>query len=397
MYARVSFSPVTQYVSILVCRFSFKKALAVVGYDNVQFQEALGVYRQYKSVEEFVDLLTIAQLHCPVGGAYNTIPKSRMLQKLMTFWRLKRDEWERELTNEYGAPGGAELNNDDLREEQMHAQQHIPLAQPDVDHRARYELARQQESGDNEPLMLHAEAVAVTETRSLPTQTISPKEQIEMRPAQTRSVAWSNGLMAGLAQITLPFVYSMAAKLDRDSIEAMAESLLSFKDVVTYCSKLVEAYEKADAKDVRLTKHIGLSMSLCVIICRPMSPRVALCHHMSPCVVTGIICAIGTVAEKNPKKIALEHELMGLSPLVHVLPSTCLYDRKLFPLVKGEPDVGMGLFAREDVPSGTYYIVAHMQSIVQATDPDKIPFIKRKHALMVSQRNNKAPLWIYPR
>ena len=204
--------------------------------------------------------------------------------------------------------------------------------------------------------------------------------------------------MAGLVQITFPLVYSMAPKMDRDSVTAMAQSLLSFKDVVTYCSSLVEWYEKADSKDLRLTKHTGLSMSPCVTVCHLVSSYVALCHRVSPCVVTGIICAIGTVAEMKSKQIALEYELMGLSPLVQVLPSTCLYESKLFPLVKGKKqDVGMGLFSREDVSSGSYYIVAHMQTIIQATDPDKIPYVKRKYALMVSQRNKKAPLWIYPR
>ena len=90
---------------------------------------------------------------------------------------------------------------------------------------------------------------------------------------------------------------------------------------------------------------------------------------------------------------------MGLSPVVQVRKSTCAYDRILFPVAKGQKEeVGLGLFAQEDLQIGTYYVVANVDLIKQSADPDHVPAIKRQYALRVQNKDqNKNSLWIYPR
>ena len=113
----------------------------------------------------------------------------------------------------------------------------------------------------------------------------------------------------------------------------------------------------------------------------------------------GIIFAIGSTAEQKSKVIATAYELMGLSPVVQVRKSTCVYERLLFPVAEGQKEeLGSGLFAQEDIESGTYYVVANVDLIKQSADPDHIPSVKRQYALRVENRDqNKNSLWIYPR
>ena len=46
---------------------------------------------------------------------------------------------------------------------------------------------------------------------------------------------------------------------------------------------------------------------------------------------------------------------------------------------------------------GSYYVTVHLELVVQSTEPDMIPPLKRRRTLLVSGSTHVERLWIYPR
>ena len=187
----------------------------------------------------------------------------------MDFYQYKRTQWDREHQLSSGEenelqPGGQPVVHD-LPDLQTGNQS---VLHPDNQHHNSEVVAQR--------VML---AVATADTQSQTDPSMFAAEETQ-KSLGTRSVAWCNGLMAGLVDITYPLLFSMAHKVDLDTVKEMAQRLLSFPDVVTYCSKLAEAYLQANLQDVQLNKYYGMPMCPLLSPCvTSMSACIALCHR----------------------------------------------------------------------------------------------------------------------
>ena len=256
------------------CRFSFKNALKVNGWKAHQFREALSVYRQGKPVEKFLDLLELGRLHCPTGGAHNTFPKTRMLRKLFQFYQFKCNQWDAQgrysdEENQHVAATAVFAAGNEWDAPDHNSQPVVqPSIQPPVPGLT-----------DNQPDMVQQQ---VRSTQTDPTEsgvaTVEPQG-----PLGTRSVSWCNGFMDGLVSLTCPLLFSLAHNMDRDKVKEMAQRFLSYPDVVTLCSRLVELYLKGNPKTLQLNKYYGMSVCHLMLshVCLLVSPHVIACHHQA--------------------------------------------------------------------------------------------------------------------
>ena len=220
----------------------------------------------------FLNLCEIGQLHAPTGGAHNTFPKTRMLRQLFQFYQYKQDQWDAQLRREEEYQHDALPELPPLNQPELQADNQPPVTDLGADNQADNQPPVTDLGADNQDAESHGQS-RHSQTDPSMFAAVTPQE-----PSETRSVSWLNGLMNGLVNITFPLLFSLAKNMDRDKVKEMAERLLSFPDVVTYCSRLTEVYIKGDPKTVELNKHYGMS------VCRLMSPCVTPCQP--PCVTT---------------------------------------------------------------------------------------------------------------